>query len=416
MKPYKIGIFGAGRGLEIAKNFALLGCEITAVCEDRPERLAAAAGRIPAQAAVYHDFDAFMAHGFDAVVLANFFHEHAPYAIECLRRGIAVFSECTAAGTLAEAVALVRAFEKHGGVYMLAENYPQMLFNREMKRVADGGTLGKILYAEGEYNHPGNARDVQARKNYTYFPAHWRNHLPRTYYITHSLGPVMYITGAVPKRVTALAAFSPVEGAVPTANFGGDKAAIVTTLNDDGSLFRVVGCAGFGAHHNAYRICGTKGQIENLRGMDGKIMLRYNDWDVPEGMKAVQLYDPAWNDPDEEAIKASGHGGGDYLTARMFLDCLDAGKQPPRPFDVYGGACMAAVGILAHRSVLAGGTPFDVPDFRKEEERARVENDRLSPFVSPDDPDYLPCCSHPDFAPDKEQMALYRRLVMGEER
>ena len=56
------------------------------------------------------------------------------------------------------------------------------------------------------------------------------------------------------------------------------------TQNDDGSVFRFTGCAAFGGHHNAYRVCGTKGQIENLRGMGGKVMLRYNKWEKPDDM------------------------------------------------------------------------------------------------------------------------------------
>ena len=48
------------------------------------------------------------------------------------------------------------AAEKSKAKYMLLENYPFMLFNQEMKKIYEGGTLGKILYAEGEYNHAGN--------------------------------------------------------------------------------------------------------------------------------------------------------------------------------------------------------------------------------------------------------------------
>ena len=47
----------------------------------------------------------------------------------------------------------------------------------------------------------------------------------------------MHATGATPKTVTAYAAFAPVEGDVPTSNYCGDRAAIVTTQNDDGSVF-----------------------------------------------------------------------------------------------------------------------------------------------------------------------------------
>ena len=37
----------------------------------------------------------------------------------------------------------------------------------------------------------------------------WRNYNPASYYITHSLAPLMYITGATPVRVTAMAAHMP---------------------------------------------------------------------------------------------------------------------------------------------------------------------------------------------------------------
>ena len=58
------------------------------------------------------------------------------------------------------------------------------LFNCEMKRISDTGTLGKILYAEGEYNHPADAWDTNFTKIYKFYPNHWRHFLPATYYIT----------------------------------------------------------------------------------------------------------------------------------------------------------------------------------------------------------------------------------------
>ncbi len=412
MKKIRIGVFGGGmRGRQLVSAFMLLNCEIVAVCESREDELqktCQAAGGVIG----YRDFDEFIEHPMDAVILANDFHRHAPYAIACFRRGLHVFSECISNGTMAEGVALARAHEGSTSVYMLAENYPQMIFNREMKRVCDSGTLGKILYAEGEYNHPFDPNDVTFKKNFNYTTTHWRNYLPRTYYITHSLGPVMYATGATPRRVSALAVFAPTEGAVPVASYVGDRVAIITTQNDDGSVFRVTGCAAFGAHHNAYRVCGTNGQIENLRGMGDQVMLRYNSWQIPEGEIIAKLYTPSWNDPDEEIIKKSGHGGGDYLTARTFLECIAVGKQPPHPFHLHAAIAMSSVAILGHRSVLAGGVAFDIPDFRREEDCALYENDHASPFFGEDGtPPTLPCCSHPDFAPTDEQVELFRKVV-----
>ena len=412
MKKIKVGIFGVGRGMDLAKDFMLLGADIAAICDFNKERLDAATKKVGTDTAIYSDFDSFIEHGLDAVVLANYFHEHAPFAIKCFEKGIHVFSECISNGTMAEGIELLKAFEKSNSIYMLAENYPQMIFNREMKRVCDGGTLGKILYAEGEYNHPVDPHDTSYYKRYNNFPQHWRNYLPSSYYITHSLGPIMWSTGATPKKVTSFASFAPVVGDVPSASFRGDKVSIITTQNDDGSIFRITGCAAFGGHHNAYRICGTEGQIENLRGMGKKVMLRYNGWSKPEGMDDVNLYEPKWNDPDEEIFKTSGHGGGDYLTARVFLDCIKKGKQPEHPFDIYSAINMSSVAILAHRSMLEGGKPYNIPDFTKEEDCKLYENDRLSPFYGVDGSDpVIPCCSHTDFKPTEKQIENYKKVL-----
>ena len=412
MGNLKIGIFGVGRGMYLAKDFMLNGCDIVAICDCRKQCLEEAAKQLGNTAAVYESFDEFIEHDMDAVVLANNFHEHAPYAIKCFERGLHVLSECISNGTMAEGVELIRAFEKSSSIYMIAENYPQMIFNREIKRICDSGTLGKILYAEGEYNHPVASNDAQFLKTYQYLDKHWRNFLPRTYYITHSLGPVMWATGATPVKVTAFAAFAPKNENEPCASYVGDRAAIITTQNNDGSIFRVTGCAAFGAHHNSYRVCGTNGQIENLRGMNEKVMLRYNDWSKPEGAEEINMYTPAWNDKDEEIIKSSGHGGGDYLAVRMFVDCIKAKVQPEHPFDIYSAVNMSSVGILSHRSMLDGGIPYDIPDFHKEECRKQYENDRLTPFYGPDGSEpTIPCCSHTDYKPTEKQLELCNELL-----
>ena len=414
MNRIKIGVFGAGRGADIARNFMLLDCDIVAVCEVDPEHCAAAAKWLSGdtgEAKAYTDFDEFIKEDMDAVIIANFFHEHTPYAIKCFERGIHVFSECISNGTMAEGVELIRAHEKSNSIYMIAENYPQMLFNREIKRVCDSGTLGKLMYAEGEYNHPFNPAEGSYEMHSTARAKHWRNYAPRTYYITHSIGPIMWATGATPKKVVCFSAFAPIEGDVPMANYVGDGVSIITTLNDDGSVFRVTGCAKFGGHHNSYRVCGSKGQIENLRGMGEQVMLRYNEWDIPEGMQEVNLYTPEWNNEDEELIKSSGHGGGDYLTARYFVDCIREGRQPEHPFDIHSAVNMSSVAILAHRSALDGGKAYDIPDFHLEGDRAKWENDRLSPFYGSDgSAPTLPACSHTDYKPTDKQLELYNAL------
>ncbi|MBO4219896.1 MAG: Gfo/Idh/MocA family oxidoreductase [Clostridia bacterium] len=414
MKKFRIGVFGTRRGMDIGYNLYSLGCELVAVCdflEDSLTRTRELVKREKLNTVICNDFDEFIKQDMDAVVLGNYFHEHAPYAIRCFEKGIHVISECISNSTMAEGVELLRAFKKSNSIYMLAENYPQMVFNREMKRIKDTGTLGKITYAEGEYNHPTDPYDIGFTKCFKYKVDHWRHYTPSTYYITHSLGPCMWITGATPKRVSAYSIFCPeTDPNAPIAGMVGDNTSIITTQNDDGSIFRVTGCAKFGGHHNSYRICGTKGSVENFRGTDDEIMLRYNSWSSPDGTE-INHYKAEWNDPDEERARNAGHGGADFFTARYFLRCLESGKQPEHPFDIRSAIAMSSVGILAHRSVLNGNIPYDIPDFDREEDCRLYENDRLSPFPGPDgSAPTIPCCSHPDFRPLDSQLEAYAKL------
>lgn len=410
MKNVRIGIFGLGRGAHYIDHILANNGELAAVCDGDKEKVDAAVKKMGGKVAAYSDFEEFIKHPMDAVFLANYFHEHTSYAIKCLEKNIHVLCECTSNSTMAEGVALVRAAEKSKAFYMLAENYPFMIFNQEMKRVYEGGTLGKVLYAEGEYNHPGNPYRNETIKELYPIEKHWRHYLPKTYYITHSLAPIMYATGSLPVRVTAMPIYEPMKSDVPRISHVADKAAIITCLNDDESVFKVTGHAAFGGHSNSYRICGTKGTIENVRGTDGKIMLRYNEWEKPEDMEEINYYTPQINDKDEELIKKAGHGGGDFFVMREFLNAVRENKKPP--FDVYFSTRMASVAILAHRSILNGGMPYDIPDFRKEEDRRKYENDNETPFWYTDgrEPN-IPCCSKPDYKPTDLQFENYRKAV-----
>lgn len=411
MKNLKIGVFGAGRGVDIAKNFMLLGCDIVALCDSRKERIDEGIKNLGKSVQVYEDFDEFINHPMDAVIIANFFNEHAPYTIKCFEKNIHVFGECISNGTMAEGIQLLDAFKKSKSIYMLAENYPQMIFNREIKRICDSKSIGKVMYAEGEYNHPNDPLDTSFLHVYNYYPEHWRNYLPSTYYITHSLGPIMWATGATPKIVTAFSIYRPYEGDIPNAKQTGDRTSIITTQNDDGSVFRVTGCANFGAHHNSYRVCGTEGQIENVRGTD-KVMLRYNSWNKPQDAQENNFYTPSWNDKDEELIVKSGHGGADYLTARMFVECIKNNKQPEFPFDIESAINMSSVAILAHRSQLEGGKPYTIPNFNCEADRKQYENDYISPFIGIDGskPTINPC-SNPDYKLDEKQLKKFKEVL-----
>ncbi len=411
-KILKVGVFGIYRGSHLYKAILSNNAEVVAVCDRDTEKLKKAKEELGSDLAVYTDFDEFINHeGLDAVYLANNFDQHAPFAIKALEKNIHVLSECTSNSTMAEGVALVRAAEKSSATYMIAENYVFMKFNKEIDRLYKSGKLGKFIYGEGEYNHPLDPTNRKYMRKLRPYEKHWRNTLPRSYYITHSIGPLMYITGAFPRRVSALPVFAP-HPTDPLMGLGvGDRAAIITTLNHDDSVYRVTGCAAFGAHSKSYRVCGIRGQAENIRGESGKVLVRYNEWEVPEGEEQEKMYVPEWNDSEEELIEASGHGGGDFLVIREFFECIRENKKPV--MDVYFATTMASVAILAHRSILENGIPYDIPDFRVEEDRIWFENDTLTPFWSADGsvPPSVSCCSKSDFIPLQEDVEAYKKLL-----
>ena len=106
MKQLKIGVFGLWRGgafLSIINS--LDNAVVTAVC-DKDEDKVAVALKICPEAVVCADFDALLDSGIEAVLLCNYFHQHAAYAIAAMKRGIHVFSECTAGATMKECVEL----------------------------------------------------------------------------------------------------------------------------------------------------------------------------------------------------------------------------------------------------------------------------------------------------------------------
>jgi hypothetical protein len=73
---------------------------------------------------------------------------------------------------------------------------------------------------------------------------------------------------------------------------------------------------------------------------------------------------------------------------------------------------MASVAILAHRSILEGNKAFDIPDFRREEDRVLYENDVLTPFYGKNgEAPTQPCCSEIDYKPSAEKLAAYESAL-----
>lgn len=384
MKQLKLGIFGLWRGgafIHIINSME--NATVFAVCDQDESKVAEALKLCP-DTKVCADFDELISSGIDAVLLCNYFHEHAAYAIKAMKRGIHVFSECTAGATMKECVELCETVEETGCKYMLAENYPFSAALLEAERLQLEGSLGKILYAEGEYNHSG-PREMLA--SLTPGKYHWRAWLPRSYYVTHSLGPLMHITKQMPVQVSAFAIHSDVLEEYDDFRHNYDAFAMMSCITDGGALFRFTGCAHMGSP-SGYRVVGEYGSAETGRTLGGNLNITYHSWTTPEGKPSTETYAPAWPANGELAEKA-GHGGGDFWTVYNFVEYVLHDVEPF--FDVYRGCCMSAVAILGWRSCLENGKVYAIPDFKNKAERDAWRHDDLTPFPDENGNVTLPC-------------------------
>ena len=371
-KKIKVGVIGVQRGLGFACGASHVGMELVALCDSWEEKVLQAGKQL--NAATYTDYDRFLEHDMDAVIVANYCHEHAPFAIKAMEAGKHVMSECIACKTLGEGVALARAVERTGKIYMFAENYAYFAYVQEMRRLYQAGEIGDVRYAEGEYNHP---MDFDQYFHYAAGLNHWRNHLPPTYYPTHAMSPIMYVTDTRPLSVNAQSiTYSDVEPQ-PLHTRTGDPGFVMICRMSNGSVVRLFGL-GLPGHGVWYRFHGSRGLMENLRtGNTEMLRVVHEEWDRKPGDVAEKIYTPEFPE-HAEAAKKAGHGGGDFFTNFHFAEAIR--KNEPPYLDVYRGLDMSLIAMQAWRSCLADGAPFEIPDFRQESVRVKYENDDWSPF------------------------------------
>lgn len=370
-RDIRVGVLGVGRGLSMG-TAAASGLKLVALCDTWEERLATAGERLGVE--TYTDFDRFLEHDLDAVILANYFHEHAPFAIRALAAGKHVMSETAACSTLGEGVALARAVEKSGLTYMFAENYPYSAYNQEMRRLYQKGLIGEFKYGEGEYVHP-DPPEVKLGRSCG--KDHWRNWIPATYYCTHSIAPVMHITGTRPIKVNGFAVpFDYDDPSMSHSMKRSDTSSVIICRMDNGAVLKLVH-GSLRGHGNYVRIHGNKGLMENCRhGDKQRLRVVREPWEKKKGEPVETVYSPDFP-VHHDSAKRAGHSGGDFFTTYHFARAIRTGEPPD--LDVYTGIDMSIVGIQAWRSALDDSAAVEIPDFRKESVRRKFASDDWSP-------------------------------------
>lgn len=356
-RKLKIGVVGLNRGLYLARAM-LSGCqkeriELRAICDLREDRRSTAAETLKNEFGidgflVFSSYDELLASDIDAVIVATDATIHTPMAVQALNAGKHVLSEIPAINSEEEAQLLRNAVRAHPELkYMFAENCCFWSFINQWKTYYDEGKLGRVWYAEAEYLHNIESlmRDEQGNPT-------WRASYHAIQYLTHDLGPLLYILGDRCVSVSAFApSFNPIEGlSTGTPN----EVAIFRT--ESGALIKILVSFSLKREpmiHN-FTMYGSEGTLESDRsgetGAGTFAVLK------GQGDNRLRRIETSMGYP---GYPSAFHGGADVRMTEAFIDCILSDRKPP--IDAELGIAMSLPGIYAHRSMELGGIPLEIP-------------------------------------------------------
>ena len=385
-----VGIVGAcGRGSGFVSAITdSPRATLAAVCDVNADALARTRAETGAQRA-FDDYEAMLDSGaVDAVVIATPMPLHVPQSIAALERGVHVLSEVPAGVSVEACRRLVETEHRSTATYAMAENYIFSRSNMIVGEIARRGLFGEPYFADGEYLH-----DVKHLATQTPWRRHWQLGIHGVTYPTHSLGPIL--DWMPEQRVTHVCCSG--AGSRHRADdgklFENEAAEIMLGRLSGGGLVKLrVDLTSDRPHamHN-YQLQGTDGCYESARapGERDRVWLRDRDNGRKPGERrwlalddlADEFLPECWRNPPEAALQ-SGHGGGDYLVMRDFLDAvLDA--TPPR-CGIHRAMDSTLPGLVSQDSAARNGLWLPVPDSRHWIDPERAPTPQLQMLWPPD--------------------------------
>ena len=376
MDKLKIGVVGAGRGGSMMKYCkAATNATLVAVCDNWIEGLEQRKALLNDDSVSYYtNYSDFLKHDMDVVVLANYANEHAPFAIEAMEKGLHVISEVLPVQNMKEAVELVEAVERTGKKYAYIENTCYMAGPREMKRIYREGRLGEFEYGEGEYCH--NCESIWSKITHG-DPEHWRNNMYASFYCTHSIGPLIHITGLRPVSVTGFEL--PYNERMYNMGRRQGLAAVEMVTLENGAILKSLHGELY-KHSIWFSIYGSKGRLETARedAEHGDNMRIYINLDRESGVynspvnRDILNYIPC--DEFSDIAKGFSHNGCDFYSMWNAVEYIRGNKEADS-IDVYEALDMFLPGLFAWFSILDGGKPKDIPNLREPAQREQYRED-----------------------------------------
>ena len=354
-KVVKLGVVGLKRGAAVA-GF-LIGDDnvvIRAVADVNPETLQKCKEDYEKRGVkdflCFNCIEDLLKSDLDAVYIATDKPLHTQHTIMALEAGKHVISEIPAIETVEEAKILRDAVKAHPELkYMTAENCFYWAFIEAWKKMREDGKFGDILYAESEYLH---ATYPDKIKPYT--DNHWRGSELAITYLTHNLGPLLYIMDdycvSVSCMVPDAAKYDPYKT--------GTENGIAIFRTKKGAVIRIF--IGFGMYvgfdHN-FALYGTRGSILTDKTKPLEVAHSFAKlYEIPNTFETAFEIPVTFSHTKE----TEGHGGADMLMMRDFIRCII--EDTPPPIDVDMGIRMSLPGIIAVESAERGGELIEIPD------------------------------------------------------
>jgi len=357
-KRIKIGVVGLGRGQDVMKLMINdPDVIIRAICDKNQEKLEEARAFYEENGITdllcFDKAEDLFASDVDAVYIATDAVCHVPYVKMAMEAGKHVLSEIPAVNSVEEAMELKAVVKAHPHLkYMCGENCCYWAFIQEWKRMREEGKLGDVVYAEAEYLHGKHPDKFEPLSK-----EHWRTFNPAIHYITHELGPLLYI---MDDRCISVSCMEPDIRYNPYKAGSENGVAIFKTAK--GAVIKIfIGFGAFVGFDHNYSIYGTRGTLETDRTKplnEKHTFARLNE--IPDAF-SKKLDIPVTVSYADKKASSEGHGGADQEMVKAFIKCIIDDTEPP--IDVDLAIRMTVPGIIAHESATMGGEAIAIPQF-----------------------------------------------------
>lgn len=309
----------------------------------------------------FDNYDDMLKSDIDAVIIATDVLLHPQMAVKAMEAGKHVLSEIPIIGSIDDAKLLIDTCKAHPNIkYMTGENCCFWAFIETWKSMHDKGMLGEVWYAEAEYLHNTMHLRFDEKGNPT-----WRmKTMPHSItYLTHDLGPLLYIMN---DRCVNVTAFAPEINPYKELREYPNEVAIFKTAK--GALIKIFTAFGIErpSNHN-YVMYGSRGTLETNRAVRGVESPTYaylkdipytkNMFEIPTE-KAFPVEGRPGNHVSNKGY--AGHGGADRRMIQEFAKSIINDTNPP--VDLRRGIEMSLPGIYAKMSVEQGSKTLEIPN------------------------------------------------------